>query len=173
MPHLTIGRHQKIRFIEIREFSEVGFLKAYQNRMNSPIYELPSIEESFLWDALVRLNNKSCEDIGGKEYDATLIFIPLRQLKDNNDSAVDFTIVKHLLSFIYNINMINVTENKKMPDITRKVFVCFRQECNEIERDYYKLSEILRIWVVQNNCMTMCGFMMRPTTPNQKFRLGG
>lgn len=93
MPHLTIGRHQKIRFIEIREFSEVGFLKAYQNRMNSPIYELPSIEESFLWDALVRLNNKSCEDIGGKEYDATLISIPLRQLKDNNDSAVDFTIV--------------------------------------------------------------------------------
>ncbi len=168
MPHLTIGRHQKIRFIEIREFSEVGFLKAYQNRMNSPIYELPSIEESFLWDALVRLNNKSCEDIGGKEYDATLISIPLRQLKDNNDSAVDFTIVKHLLSFLYNINMINVTEDKKMPDITRKVFVCFRQECNEIERDYYKLSEILRIWVVQNNMYDDVRFYDETNNPKPK-----
>lgn len=118
----------KIRFIKVSGLNEREILKSYQNRDKSPVYEL----EVSSWKELANLddNNVNEKIRESNTYDATLVSIFLKEPKYN---VITYSDLKHLLSLIYNLRM---SDSEKEID-GRKVFVCFRQECNGSQRDYF------------------------------------
>lgn len=118
-----------VKFIHIKHFDKDNILAAYESR-NDYVYEINDLWESvreFCRGEIHNFKESYSEPV------ETVIVVNLDKIEKNKTFI--YTDIQYLLAMMYNIH---------------NVKLCFYQNCQGNQSDYYRLSIFLNLWVAQN-----------------------